>query len=165
MSIRTGFRIKYCVLCIALLININPSYVLAKTLSSTELIENAKELDKAVVIYKGEAVTAIMQRGTHSWITVNDGPNAIGVWAKNSLAGNIEFVGDYKYKGDTVEIEGILNKACSEHGGELDIHAEKVDLLGRGSSLAERPYGKRIRVAIALFLVTLIVVAFFRKKL
>jgi len=137
----------------------------AQTLSSTELIENAKELDGAMVLYKGEVVTAIMRHGTHSWITVNDGPSAIGIWAENSLAKNIKFVGDYKYKGDTVEVEGIFNRACSAHGGELDIHAEKIAVLERGSSFAERPYGDRIRIAIALFLATLIAVAFFRKKL
>ena len=137
----------------------------AQTLSSTELIENAKELNGAIVSYKGEAVTAIMQRGAHSWVSVNDGPNAIGIWAENSLVGNIEFIGDYKHRGDTIEIEGIFNRACSEHGGELDIHAEKITVLERGSSRAERPYGNRIRIAIALFLATLIAVAFFRGKL
>jgi len=137
----------------------------AQTLSSTELIENAKELDKAIVTYKGEAVTAIMQRGAHSWISVNDGPSAIGVWAKNDLAEKIIFIGDYKYKGDTVEIEGIFNRACSEHGGELDIHAGKITVLERGCNFAERSYGNRIRIAIALFLATLIAVAFFREKL
>jgi len=137
----------------------------AQALSSSELIENAKELNGAIVSYKGEAVTAIMRRGAHSWISVNDGPNAIGVWAKNDLAEKIIFIGDYKYKGDAVEIEGIFNRACSEHGGELDIHAGKITVLERGYSLAERPYGNRMRIAIALFLATLIAVAFFRKKL
>jgi len=137
----------------------------ARTLSSTELIENAKELDGAIVSYKGEVVTAIMRRGTHSWISVNDGPNAIGVWAKKDLAEKIIFIGDYKYKGDIVEIEGVFKRACSEHGGELDIHAGKITVLERGCSLAERPYGNRMRIAVALFLATLIAVAFFWKKL
>src|SRR3989338_8359022 len=40
----------------------------AETLSSTELIENAKSLDGQTVDYKGEVITAILNRGEHSWI-------------------------------------------------------------------------------------------------
>lgn len=137
----------------------------AQNISSAELIEKAKDLDGSRVTYKGEAVTAVMKRGAYSWVSVNDGSNAVGVWGENSIVEEIGFIGDYKYKGDTIEVVGIFNRACSAHGGELDIHAEKIVILERGCRSCEKPYGNRIRIAIALFLVTLTVVAVFRRKL
>ena len=70
------------------------SLLYADTVSSSELIERAKEFDGKAVAYKGEAVTAILNRGEHSWVNLNDGTNAIGVWSKTSDLGAIKFIGD-----------------------------------------------------------------------
>ena len=89
-----------------------PFFTLSKsyayTVSSDELIERAKDLDSRTVVYRGELVTGILNRGAHSWINLNDGSNAIGVWCDTDLLKNIKHAGSYKTKGDIIEVEGIF---------------------------------------------------------
>ena len=132
--------------------------------SSNELIEKAKELDGRTLNYRGELVTAILDRGEYSWINLNDGPNAIGVWCKSSLLGEVKFVGDYKNRGDTIEVNGTFNRACSVHNGELDIHADTVKIVKKGHSLIRAIDLKRINSAIALFAFTILTIIIFRKR-
>ena len=133
--------------------------------SSKELIENARALDYKVVTYKGELITAIMGRGEHSWINLNDGVNAIGVWCKSRAVEPVKFIGDYKNKGDVLEIEGVFHRACSEHGGELDIHADRVKIVEAGYSMQERINPKRVNASIALFIFILLAVVMWRKRI
>lgn len=137
----------------------------AEYTSSSELIENAKAFDKKTVLYKGEAVTAIMDRGEHSWVNVNDGQNAIGIWCEKRQLGGVKFLGDYKNRGDMLEIEGVFNRACPLHGGELDIHAYRIRVLEPGSKVSERVDRHKLRLAVALFLTTLAVIIIFRKRI
>ncbi|MBE3090684.1 MAG: DNA-binding protein, partial [Actinobacteria bacterium] len=88
------------------------------SISSNELIENAIKYDKQIVVYSGEVIGDIMKRGDNAWINVSDSNNAIGVWLPYSETKIIKYAGRYDYKGDTVKIEGIFNKACTEHGGD-----------------------------------------------
>jgi hypothetical protein len=46
--------------------------------------------------------------------------------------------GDYRHKGDMVEVMGVFNRACREHGGDLDIHAESIRVIALGYE-TERP--------------------------
>ena len=137
----------------------------AVTFTSRELIENAKLLDGRTVTYRGEAVTAIMDRGDHSWVNVYDGSNAIGVWCEKTLLKKVRFLGDYKNTGDMVRVEGIFNRACAEHGGELDIHAVSVTVLEKGYPVEELVDTRKLNLAIILFLLTLVMVFIFRKKI
>ncbi len=41
-------------------------------------------------------------------------------------------------KGDTVYVKGIFNRACKEHGGDLDIHAYQIKILKRGYEIEEK---------------------------
>lgn len=137
----------------------------AVTWSSTELIEKAKELNGRKLNYRGELVTAILDRGEYSWANLNDGSNAIGVWCKSSLLDGVKFAGDYKNRGDIIEVNGTLNRACSIHNGELDIHADTVEIVKKGHSLVRPINLKRINSAIVLFALTILTVIIFRKRL
>ncbi len=137
----------------------------AVTWSSNELIEKAKELDGRTLIYKGELVTAILNRQEHSFINLNDGSNAIGVWCKSSALSSIKFAGDYKHKGDILEVRGVFNRACPEHNGELDIHADEIKIIEHGCLLKERLDPIKIKSSIVIFIIILITVIIFRKKL
>lgn len=137
----------------------------AAEVSSQRLIENAKFYDGKIITFTGEAVTAVMKRGAHAWLAVNDGRNTIGVWCKTSFLGPVAFLGNYKTKGDTVEVVGIFNRACAEHGGDLDIHADSVTVLKQGRDVAETVSGKKTRIAFILFFVTIAIVLLFRKRL
>lgn len=155
-------RTSYIVLLSALLF---ASTCYAAHLSSNELIEKAKELDGTTLIYKGELVTAILNRQEYSFINLNDGSNAIGVWCKSPALKLIKFAGDYKHKGDILEVRGVFNRACPSHNGELDIHADEIKIIEHGYLLKERLDPRKIESSIAVFIIILLTVIIFRKKL
>ena len=110
----------------------------AQSISSTELINNAKEYDGKTVVYEGEVIGDIMVRGEFAWINVNDGQNAIGIWLDKNLPADILYTGSYKFKGDWVEVTGVFQRACLEHGGDLDIHAQTIRKIRQGRQILER---------------------------
>jgi len=125
----------------------------AQSLSSTELINKAKELDGKEVVYQGEVIGDIMRRGDFAWVNVNDGQNAIGIWADYALTKDITYRGSYKFKGDIVEVSGIFHRACPEHGGDLDMHAQALRLIEAGSPVPEKSVRAKRNVALLLIAV------------
>ena len=109
-----------------------------QAISSTELINNAKQYDGKVVDYEGEVIGEIMVRGEYAWINVNDGQNAIGIWTDKDLTKDILYTGSHKFKGDWIEVTGVFHRACLEHGGDLDIHAQTVRKVRQGRQIIER---------------------------
>jgi len=109
------------------------------------------------VIYEGEVIGDIMKRGGFAWMNVNDGQNAIGIWVNASLVKDIVYTGSYKALGDRVEVTGIFNRACSEHGGDLDIHSQVIRKTAPGRQVRERlNLGKRNLVIVLLGILCLI---------
>jgi hypothetical protein len=104
----------------------------AQQISSTELINNARQYDGKPVIYIGEAVGDVMVRGDFAWVNVNDGENAIGIWTSKELAGKIGFTGSYHCLGDRLEIAGVFQRNCTRHGGDMDIHALSIRRISPG---------------------------------
>ncbi len=136
------------------------------SISSNELIENAIKYDKQIVIYSGEVIGDIMKRGDGAWINVSDGNNAIGIWLPYSETKIIKYTGQYSYIGDTVKIEGIFNKACPEHGGDLDIHFKKIEVLKEGYIIQKKVNYRNILIAgILLIFAVILNLIIFRKKL
>ena len=124
----------------------------AQLTSSIELINNAKNYNGNTVVYKGEVIGDIMVRGEYAWINVNDGKNAIGIWVKKELIKDILYTGSYKAKGDLIEITGKFNRACMEHGGDLDIHAHYLTKVTSGNAVSYAANTKKINLAVGLFL-------------
>jgi len=110
----------------------------AQILSSTELINNAKQYDNKIVIYKGEVIGDIMTRKDFTWININDGVNALGIWSERKMTKDIFYTGSYKSRGDTVEVEGVFHRSCPEHGGDLDIHAQALRKIKSGEKISEK---------------------------
>lgn len=136
-------------------------------LTSAELIEKSKEYDQQTVNYRGEVVGEVMQRGNYAWINVNDGLNAIGVWSPFGLIEDIKFSGNYKHRGDRVEVTGVLNRACSEHGGDLDIHAQRIIIFKPGHEIYRPLNRSRLNLALVLFGISFILIGlnvYFKKK-
>jgi len=96
------------------------------------LIEHAMTRDQQTVIIQAEAIGEVLERGDHAWINVNDGGNAIGVHMTIDQAKEIKVFGGYANIGDTVRIIGTFNRACIEHGGEMDIHATSISVIKAG---------------------------------
>lgn len=88
--------------------------------------------------YEGEVIGEIMARGEYAWVNVNDGQNAVGVWMPNQLTKGILYAGSYKSRGDRIEIAGVFHRACLEHGGDLDIHAQAIRQTQAGRPSPER---------------------------
>lgn len=129
----------------------------AQDISSSELIKNAKGYDGKTVVYQGEVIGDIMIRGEYAWLNVNDGNNAIGIWVIKALIKNIRYTGSYNAKGDFVEITGVFNRSCKEHGGDLDIHAQSLTKVSSGDKIAHEVNTKAIKFALGLFCISVLV--------
>jgi hypothetical protein len=110
----------------------------AQPLSSTELINKAKEYDGKSVVYAGEAIGDVMVRGDFVWVNLNDGENAIGVWLDKELAKEIKYTGSYQAKGDRLEVTGVFHRVCIQHGGDMDIHAQNIRKISPGKLVEEK---------------------------
>jgi hypothetical protein len=100
--------------------------------SSNDLINNAGEYNGKEIVYTGEMIGDILSRGEYSWINVSDGSNAIGIWVKSDDIKDIDELGEYTAHGDTVKIKGIFYRACPAHGGDMDIHAQSIEIIQEG---------------------------------
>jgi hypothetical protein len=149
---------KKALFTILFLLLISQSYdCYAQSISSVELINNAKNYNGNIVVYRGEVIGDIMLRGEYAWINVNDEKNAIGIWIKKELIKNIIYAGSYKAKGDLVEITGKFNRSCVEHGGDLDIHAHSIRKISFGSDIPYVVNTKAIKFALGLSCMILLV--------
>lgn len=140
--------------------------VAEEVVGSKDLIENSQLYDGRTVIYRGEAVGDIMQRGNYLWINVLDAHLAIGIWAPIKFQPLIRFVGGYTMRGDYLEIEGVFNVRCILHAGELDIHANDIRLITRGEFTPEKIYPQRKQTALymGLLVLCLMMLAIYKRK-
>lgn len=134
----------------------------AQPVSSAELISKAKDYDGRLLAYEGEVIGDIMVRGGYAWINVNDGKNAVGIWLPKELTKDIIYTGSYKTRGDRLEITGIFYRACSQHGGDLDIHAQTLKKISLGRVIPERLNTDKRNLAI-IFLGILFIVWILRQ--
>jgi hypothetical protein len=44
----------------------------------------------------------------------------------------IKYYGDYHNIGDSVRVTGVFNRACKEHGGDMDIHCDSIEVVSNG---------------------------------
>ena len=143
---------KALLLIIILVLVLVPTVALAEgnAVSSNDLIDHAKDYDNQTIVYDGEVLGDILYRGEHAWLAVSDGSNTIGVYVTAEQAKQISFVGGYGVRGDTIRIEGVFHRACAEHGGDLDIHADSIKVRSVGS-MVETPVS-RLTVILAIAL-------------
>jgi len=143
---------KSLLIIIAILLLLTPVAALAESegVSSNELIDHAKDYDGQSIIYEGEVVGDILYRGEYAWLAVFDGNNTIGCYVTKAQADQVSFVGGYGKKGDTIRVQGVFHRACAEHGGDLDIHADSIKVLSVGARV-QTPLSRPVTIlAIAL---------------
>lgn len=121
-----------------------------------DLVENSKELDTKEVTVTGEVIGERMDRGNNSWVNINDGTNAIGIWISKMDVEKINNYGNYDYEGDTVKITGTFNRACKEHGGEADLHNKSIEIIEDGHLVKEEISFAKIMIAAVLSIITLV---------
>lgn len=116
--------------------------------NSSTLVEEAKNWNGRKVIFTGEAVGEGMVRGQKCWIHLNDdaymwknieegaklgGYNSgQAIWVDAGLAGKITYYGNYLYEGDIVKVTGTFHSVCRDHGGDMDIHADTLEIVRIG---------------------------------
>jgi len=116
------------------------------------LLECAASFDGAEVIFAGEAIGQAMERGAMAWVNLADSGGAIGVWMGAEAAASIRTLGSYSFRGDELLVRGTFHRACGEHGGDMDIHAEAIDLVRPGERVAHPLDPTRLAIAAALSL-------------
>ena len=139
---------------------------LAQSLSTEELIKNSRLYDGKTVSFAGEVIGDVMVRGGYAWVNLSDGSGGLGVWMPSELAGAIQNSGSYKASGDWVEVSGVFNRNCPQHGGDLDIHAQSIRKLNSGSRIMERlNLGKRnLALVLAVALCLVMILSLLQKK-
>ncbi|MBK5211515.1 MAG: hypothetical protein JJE36_04290 [Coriobacteriia bacterium] len=154
--------------------------------SSSALIETPKKFNGKVIEFTGEAVGERMVRNAGqgmkgAWIHLNDdaymtrgveagggfnGYNSgMAIWVEPaSLTKAIEHYGRYKQNGDIVRITGTFNAACAEHGGDMDIHATKIEIVQSGKTITHKVYAWKLISAIFLVMLALAMLAINRRR-
>jgi len=172
MSIRgTHVRVIGAALFAVLLLGAMPAY--AQTASpnehtSGELVEEPKRFDGTEVEFKGEVIGEVMVRGENAWIHINDdayylknveegaklgGLNSgMAVYLPARLTDPIAYYGDYKHEGDIVTIKGTFNAACAQHGGDMDIHAQELNVNVPGHTVVDQVMPWKLALAAAMAL-------------
>lgn len=128
------------------------------------LIEKSSKYNLKTVTIRAEAIGEPMKRGNYTWINVNDGTNSIGLWLKNNQ-NIIENFGDYKHKGDILEIDGVYNNNCREHGGDVDIHVESIRCIEKGHKIEHSVSSSEKILSFILFITTCLIFMFYNKKI
>jgi hypothetical protein len=98
-----------------------------------ELIARPRDYDGKDIVFEGEAIGDPMKRGDHAWVNLLDSNAAIGVFLPESALAAIENYGSNRRRGDTLRVRGVFHRACPDHGGDMDIHADTVEIVERGS--------------------------------
>jgi hypothetical protein len=136
----------------------------APTLRLADIVEKASAYDGVEVTVEGEIIGDVMARGDHSWINILDNGTAVGIWAEKNRLPEIAYVGSYEAMGDRVCVTGTMHRACPEHGGDLDIHAEAIALVKRGSAISHPLDLKRLSAAVALSVSGVLLAILWRKR-
>ncbi len=141
-----------------------PNALVAKQVSINDLIDNTMAYGGTEVTITGEALGEVMERGEYAWVNVNDGTNAIGLWLPLEEAQKITYFGDYKNIGDTVQVVGVFHRSCTEHGGDIDIHAQDITIVQTGYTVERKLSPIKMISGIALLLTMLFFGCIYYKK-
>ena len=129
------------------------------------LISLSDRYDRQQVVVQGEAIGEPMNRSDGScWINISDGTNAIGVKFKAEDAKAVTRFGNYKQKGDVVRVTGIFYQASPEDGGEMDIHAQRAEVVQEGRPVPETVSRTKILAAVFLTAATAFLFLLCRRK-
>ncbi len=127
-----------------------------------DLVLHSAMYEGRTVILRGEVIGDIMPRGKFAWINIQGQYNAIGVWIPLELTKKITYKGNYRFKGDWVEVLGIFKHADEEFGGEFCFRARdlKIIQLGFPSPHQQSPTKKHIVWSLFWFTLCLLLIRF-----
>jgi hypothetical protein len=67
---------------------------------------------------------------------------------------DVRATGDYKHKGDLIQVAGIFNRSCQEHGGDLDIHAQAISKISNGIKVKEKVSTAKVELVLILAVIS-----------
>ncbi len=147
---RFVYRISYIVYSMFLVCLFVLQAEAAPVISAEELLKEAEKYDGKEVIYKGEVIGDIMIRQDSAWINVRDETGAIGIFCPKELVNEIKHAGSYKFTGDIVSVRGTFHHSCPEHGGDTDIHAERINIIQKGKTISHPLEPNKVKASIIL---------------
>jgi hypothetical protein len=136
----------------------------ADAVPSNILLKNPVLFDGKIIEYQGEAVGDVMNRGDFSWVNVLNAGKAIGVWLRAKDADKILVAGDYSHRGDAVKATGVFHRSCTEHGGDMDIHASEMQIITKGYEVKHPVDEKKFFVIGGLVLICLGLLLIYRSS-
>jgi hypothetical protein len=77
----------------------------------------------------------------------------MGVYMPDEMVDEIEHLGVHRTFGDTVLVTGVVNVSCPQHGGEFDMHAEKLEVVEPGGPRDNPADPWKLAVGLGLFAV------------
>ena len=131
-----------------------------EVITINDLVEDALSYDEQTVTVEGEAIGEALERGEYSWVNISDGTNAIGVWMPLADAKKINVYGDYHHTGDTLRVTGTFSRDCAEHGGDVDIHSDSVQIVKTGGAVGHPVSGSKKAAAAGLSAAALLAALF-----
>jgi len=154
-----NIKIFFVTLIIAGLVPLHVAF--ATSTKINDLIEKAMAFDGQTVTITAEAIGEKMDRKDGTWVNVTDVSNAIGIWMPTQESRRISIFGNYKEKGDILEITGVFNRACKEHGGESDLHLISMRVMKSGEIVQNKISMTKLIITIVLLGTTLLFILFF----
>lgn len=100
------------------------------TLSTREIVSLPPSEGGLDVTMEGEAILAALRSDDgHVFVNLLQDDTAVGVWMPREQADRIDGFGRYGRSGTFLRVEGVVNVACAQHGGDLDVHAARVEVV------------------------------------
>lgn len=114
--------------------------VQAEALTIATLIAHPSDYDGKEITLAGEAIGELLERGDMAWVNINDGTSAMGIYISREQAEQINLWGNYKQRGDQVQITGTFHKTYNEQGGDMAIEGQSLEVIAAGYKV-EHPVG------------------------
>lgn len=110
-----------------------PAHAAEEVMDPAEVVEIDRSHDGETIVIEGEAVGDVLRAmGGGHWVNVLGNEVGLGVWMDDDQVAQIEHFGEYHHSGDRIKVTGSLNITCTRHGGEFDLHAERVEVVEQG---------------------------------
>lgn len=160
----TGFPITVILCFLIILWASVPVSASGNPVSINDMLNNMSAYDGREITVTGEAIGECLARRNGCWINISDGSNAIGIWMAKEDAGRIGVYGDYKHTGDTITVTGVFYSACHEHGGEPDIHCNRLTIENAGTERRGSLPIEKILTAVGIVSAALILFLVYAQK-
>ncbi len=104
--------------------------------SPARVVTDVTQLDGLEIGMEGEVIGDRLHADEdHVWLNILGEGTAVGVYLDKDLADRVETFGDYSHRGDVIHVRAVVNAACDQHGGDLDVHALALEVVSSGHEI------------------------------